>query len=511
MKSFAICLVWLAALVPLQARKMDAAGAYRKALSMARKPTEEQTVDEILADVPSEAEESIDTPYKDFDPTAAFKDFGADIPVTAFQGPSGAQDVAIQPSSGLSVQRETLQVESPMSLPAVEEPKIPANLDNIEQTVLHLAETVKKTGKADDAMMEMIRSINKILEDTIVTDLIHQYNEAVNSVFRAQQRIVDCINGSNASYDPQITPDAFNLSYYDGLHYTCRQEQLTKSNLGKKMGGSCDAYKDRCVMLNNTWNADGTGNIVDWRTCLVQAGKYQGSTWLGDYYQDQKAFWSALQNELNRSKGYVDGNCSIWQQCEQNKTQYTGDLAGLEQRCNALQASMDDASCKFKQAVDTEWDIYENCCKSASSECPPVVEKAKNDIKYLDSQYVATARIQCYMTAFGTANIEKALDDCRAKQYSTTFSPPNRYPPSPYNSVNPFPACPVCPAVPHECGDKMDQNYTTGVNKLATNARYKNMSYIAGTPAYETVHYRPSAAKHIVTDCQASCCPNRCR
>lgn len=514
MKSFAICVACLAASVPLQARKMDAAGA-RKVLSMARKPTEEQTVDEILADVPSEAEESIDASYKDFDPSAAFKE-DTDIGVTAFKGPSGAQDVAIQPSSGLSVQRETgATLQGLMSSPAesspAEEPKMPANLDSIEQTVLHLAETAKKHGKADDAMLEMIRSINKILEDTIVTDLVNQYNQAVDSVFTAQKNVVDCINGSKASYNPQISPNTYNLSYYDGKHFTCRQEQLTKSNLGKKMGGSCDAYKDRCAMLNKTWNSEGNGNIVDWRTCLVQPGKYQGSMWLGDYYQDQHAFWVALWGELNRSKGYVDGNCSIWSECESNKSKYVADVAALETRCNALQASMDDASCKYKKAVDTEWDIYEDCCKSANSECPPVLEKAKTDIIYLDAQYVATARIQCYISAFGVANIEKALDDCRSNAYSTRYAPPNRYPPRKYNSVVPFPACPVCPGVPHECGDKMTGDYVTGPNIVADNARYKNMSYIAGTPAYETVHYRPAAVKHIVTDCAASCCPNKCR
>eukprot|EP00930_Biecheleria_cincta_P003671 TRINITY_DN1045_c0_g1_i11.p1 TRINITY_DN1045_c0_g1~~TRINITY_DN1045_c0_g1_i11.p1 ORF type:complete len:552 (+),score=103.86 TRINITY_DN1045_c0_g1_i11:162-1817(+) len=551
MKSFAICLACLAALVPLQARKMDAAGAYRQALSTGQnKPTEEQTVDEILADVPSASEETIESSYKDFDPTAAFKEdsfMGTDIPVANFQEPTIPQDAAIQPSAGLSLQQETgatIQgvLETPMStdkeggletsmstgeeepkrkggletpMSTGEEPKLPANLDSLEQTVLHLAEKVKKTGKADDSLMEMIRSINKILEDTIITDLVTQYNEAVDSVFRIQQQIRDCYNASNSSYQPIIknlvSIDDYNLSYWDGLHYTCRQEQLLKNDLGEKMGSTCDALKDRCVALNNSLNGDGQRDIVDWRQCLVENGKYHGSMWLGDYYQDQHAFWVALWDEMNRSAAYVAGNCSVWEECESNRTRTATEISALGQQCNALQASMDDASCKYKKAVDQRWDIYGACCKSTESECPPVIAKAERDIEYLDAQYRAAARIQCYMSAFAKQNIEQALNECRATIASTVYAPPNRYPPRIYNSVRPFPSCPVCPAVPHECGDRMSTNYVTGPSVTATNPRYQNMSYIAGTPAYETMHYRPAAAKHIVAECSASCCPNKCR
>eukprot|EP00930_Biecheleria_cincta_P003676 TRINITY_DN1045_c0_g1_i7.p1 TRINITY_DN1045_c0_g1~~TRINITY_DN1045_c0_g1_i7.p1 ORF type:complete len:581 (+),score=112.64 TRINITY_DN1045_c0_g1_i7:162-1904(+) len=580
MKSFAICLACLAALVLVQARKMEA-GAYRQALSES-KPTEDQTVDEILADVPGAAEETTESSYKDFDPTAAFKEdssMGTDTPAANFQAPTIPQDVAIQPSAGLSLQQETgatIQgvletpmstdkeggletsmstgeeepkrkggLETPMStgeepkLPANldnleqtvlhlaekggletsmstgEEQKLPANLDNLEQTVLHLAEKVKKTGKADDSLMAMITTINRILEDTIITDLVTQYNEAVDSVFRVIQAIQDCSNASNSSYQPIIknlvSIDDYNLSYWDGLHYNCRQEQLLKNDLRDRMGGTCDALKDRCVELNNTFNGDGQRDIVDWRQCLVENGKYHGSMWLGDYYQDQHAFWVALWDEMNRSAAYVAGNCSVWEECESNRTRTATEISALGQQCNALQASMDDASCKYKKAVDARWDVYEGCCKTTEPECPPVIAKAERDIEYLDAQYRAAARIQCYMSAFAKSNIEQALSECRATVASTVYAPPNRYPPRIYNSVTPFPACPVCPVVPHECGDKMSTNYVTGPSITATNPRYKNMSYIAGTPAYETMHYRPAAAKHIVAECSASCCPNKCR
>lgn len=499
MKSVSVCLAILAVFAPIQARKMEmlaqASKASSKALATTKLP-QDATAEDILAGVPGQ--------LSGLEDVAGSKDA-----VQATLPEDTISDVATQSTAGLEVQQEEGASQSGDAvLPAVdaESSKMPANIANIENQVLRLASTAAKTGKADSAMMEMVNDIIAILNTSVKVPLDQQSTALNDHLDSLRNQMTDCYNSAfNAS--SQATADGmFNLSTLAAEHRACRQEQETLTQTATRLRSLASAYADQMAVWCGNYNTSERGYLLDGRAqCLVNHGAYHGTWWLSSFYQDQSAFWANLYNIVVAARLRCENATAIWQQADANATAAEALVTSKTAECDAEQIQMDGASCSYKAYIDGLWSTDISNWHSSSTGCYSGASAAFNasyadaitQTDYLNVQLQGIWRIECYLHAFAQVDINSAIHQAQAMQYSNATTLCD-------GSIGYF--------YPYPCGWECTTTGTTPPPPVAPHecaGRYGNMSDIAGTPDYENAHYYPYKA--LVFECNATCCPNACR
>lgn len=374
---------------------------------------------------------------------------------------------------------------------------LPPSIDSIEKQVLALASTAVKTGKADDAMLEMIDNINGIINLTLLADLDEQSAALIASVDKQRDKACTCYAADIAKAH-NATPDMFNLSLYSQQHTACRAAQIALSSTASHERKLADADAAQKVLWCAKYQELETGNILSGSSqCLVQPGAYYGTLWLSHFYQDQSDFWLNLYNIAVAARLKCENTTAIWQEAEDIATATEAAAANKTAECDETQALMDAASCSYKAYIDHLWTVDEpGSCNLEAQQAAfgEIYDHAITETDYLNGQLTGIWRIKCYLHAFAVADIDNQIKYCQHKEYQNgTILYDNTT-----GLFYPYPANYTCTGtsaqieVPHEC-----------------DGRYSNLTDIAGTPDYENAHYYPYKA--LVFECNASCCPNSCR
>jgi len=299
-------------------------------------------------------------------------------------------------------------------------------IHNLERSVLNLVNQGASPG-----MMSFVNEVRKLLHFKMKKELLLQHSTMQKLLNASYDAIATCssrdwremlnvalshdVNGS-------FTVESYRLPKLSDEHRNCRDMQAKRMERLAELESLTDDAKAAMMATCAAYTSNETERLIpvgDSNRCVMDAAKYplnQKSRHI-DYLKDQLAFWDAEYQKIVDSRVQCQNATEAFKSHKVMVDKASIALGDVKQSCNEAQAKMDEASCGYKASLVKTCELIARCADNSWKSYNDTLVTAKTEEIFLKDQMNVLVRIDCYLGALQSNDMQEGIKYCKEKDF----------------------------------------------------------------------------------------------
>jgi len=297
---------------------------------------------------------------------------------------------------------------------------------NLERSVLNLVNQGASPG-----MMSFVNEVRKLLHFKMKKELLLQHSTMQKLLNVSYDAISTCssrdwreILNVALSHDVNgsFTVESYRLPKLADEHRNCRDMQAKRMERLAELESLTDDAKAAMMATCAVYASNETERLIpvgDSNRCVMDAAKYplnQKSRHV-DYLKDQLAFWDAEYQKILDSRVQCQNATEAFKSHKVMVDKASIALRDVKQSCNEAQAKMDEASCGYKASLVKTCELIARCADNSWKSYNDTLVTAKTEEIFLKDQMNVLVRIDCYLGALQSNDMQEGVKYCKEKDF----------------------------------------------------------------------------------------------